>query len=321
MFKGDILFPCVPVLADEFTTRLITAWATLGRPISNEEGAELRACMRTALMTGYETSPHGAIYVSWEGFPGGAITYKIDLQVQSLQDRYNDWHQTEEGALFGALPDAKLMSIAATLGQASGAPVLDVGAGKGRTALALAAKGHPTDAIEIVPAFCQVIRESAARAALPVRVFESDVLSESLRLEPAHYHLAYASEVLSHFRSAEDARLLFVKLANALAPGGLLAFNAFVGRHGYIPDRLARELGYTLFASPFSSNDFACLVSELPFEKLSDESAFEFEKANTPPTAWPPTTWFESWSQGSNIYDVPPGKAPVDLRWLVYRRK
>jgi hypothetical protein len=71
----------------------------------------------------------------------------------------------------------------------------------------------------------------------------------------------------------------------------------------------------------FSRSDLSFLVNELPFELVSDESAFEFEKAHTEPSAWPPTTWFESWSQGSNVFDMPVGKAPIELRWLMYRRK
>jgi SAM-dependent methyltransferase len=323
MFKGDVLFPCVPVLADEFSAKLASIWATLGRPISGAENAELRSSMRSALATGYEASPHGAILVSWEGnpTPAGTINYKIELHERSLEDRYGTWLEVRKGPLFGALPDAKVIGVAATLGDPSAAPVLDVGAGTGRNALALAASGHPTDAIEVMAEFCKTMRESASSASLPLRVLEADILSDELRLEASRYRLAFASEVLSHFGSAEQARALFEKLADALAPGGLLVFNTFLGKNGYDPDRLARELGYTSFASLFSRADFEFMVNVLPFELVSDESAFEFEKAHTPPAAWPPTTWFESWSQGSNIFDVPPGKAPVELRWLVYRRK
>jgi hypothetical protein len=165
------------------------------------------------------------------------------------------------------------------------------------------------------------MQERAAEASLPLRVFESDVLDEQLRLEPARYRLAFASEVLTDFGSVEDARILFGKLAEALAPGGLLLFNAFLGRNDYEPDRLAREFGYTWFSSLFSRKDLSFLVDELPFELVSDESTHDFEKAHTEPQAWPPTTWFESWSQGSNVFDVPLGKAPIELRWLLYRRK
>jgi SAM-dependent methyltransferase len=318
-FKGEVFFPCMPVMADEFSAKLVTVWATLGRPLSSEEREQLSSGLRAALTHGYEISPQGSIRVSWEASPGGPITYEAELHPLSLRERYDDWAETRTGPLFGAAPDAKVMSVSSTLGEA--APVLDVGAGTGRNALALAAKGHPTDAVELVSAFCKTMRESATASSLPLRVFEADVLSDDLRLERARYRLAFASEVLTHFGSADEARTLFVKLADALAPGGLLLFNVFLGKNGYEPNRLAREFGHTWFTSLFARSDLSFLVDELPFELVSDESVFEFEKAHTEPKAWPPTTWFTSWSQGSNVFDVPLGKAPIDLRWLVYRRK
>ncbi|HEY0463417.1 MAG TPA: class I SAM-dependent methyltransferase [Polyangiaceae bacterium] len=318
-FKGELTLPCLPVMADEFSARLTSVWATLGRTLSSQEREHLHHGLRAALTQGYEESPNGALLVSWEASPSGPVSYTAELHPQSLKERYDDWAEALTGSMFGAAPDAKVMSLSSTLGD--GAPVLDLGAGTGRNALALAAQGHPTDAIELVPAFCEMIRASAAAAALPLRVFEADILSEQLRLEQARYQLAFASEVLTHFETADQARALFVKLADALAPGGLLLFNTFLGRNGYEPDRLAREVGHVWFASIFSRRDLSFLVDELPFELVSDESVFEFEKAHTDPSAWPPTAWFESWSQGSNVFDLPPGKAPIDLRWLLYRRK
>ncbi len=320
-FKGEVLLPCMPVMADEFSSKLVTVWAALGRAISSHEREELRSSMRAALTHGYQVSPNGAILVSWETSPGGPIAYKAELHRRSLGERYDDFAELRTGPLFGAHPDAKVMTVASTLGEPSGAPVLDVGAGTGRNALAPAAKGHPTDAIEIVAAFSKSIRERAATASLPVRVIEADVLSDDLQLERARYRLAFASELLTNFQSAEQARTLFVKLADALVPGGILLFNAFLGKDGYEPDRLAREFGYTWLASLFSRDELSFLVDELPFELISDESVFDFEQAHADPSSWPPTTWYESWSRGSNVFDVPAGKAPIELRWLAYRKK
>jgi len=318
-FKGELVLPCIPVMADEYSAKLTTVWAALGRALSSEELESLRSGLRTALTQGYEESPDGALLVRWEASPGGPVSYEAELQQQTLEERYNEWADTKTEALFGAQPDAKVVSLASTL--SAGAPVLDVGAGTGRNALALAAKGFATDAVELVPAFCRAMRERAAGSSLPLRVFESNILSNDLRLEPARYRLVFASEVLTHFGTTGEARALFVKLAEAMVPGGLLLFNAFLGKNGYEPDRLARQFGHTWFSSLFSHADLSFLVDELPFELVSDESMFEFEKAHTNPAAWPPTTWFESWSQGSNVFDVPKGKAPIELRWLVYRRK
>lgn len=309
----------MPVLADEFATRLTTVWASLGRTISNAEREQLRTGLRAALSHGYEQSPQNALLVRWEASPGGPVTYEAELQQHTLSDRYDEWAESRTGALFGVAPDAKVMNLASTLGD--GAPVLDLGAGTGRNALALAAKGHPTDALELVPAFCDTMRAAAAESSLPLRVFEADILSGALQLERARYRLAFASEVLTHFGSADEAVGLFAKLADALAPGGLLLFNVFLGKNGYEPDQLARESGNTWFTSLFSRADLSTLLGGLPFELVSDESVYEFEKAHTEPSAWPPTTWFESWSRGSNVFDMPVGKAPIELRWLVFKRK
>lgn len=320
VFAGSARFPCVPAAADLFSAKLITVWSTLGRTLSSAESETLRSSMRAALAHGYEVSPEGGIVVSWEAAPGGIIKYEAKLHEQSLEARFNDWAQGRKGPLFGAHPDAKVMSLAATLGEASAAPVLDVGAGTGRNALALAAQGHPTDALELVSMFCSSMRDTAANAALPLRVLEGDILSPATVLEPARYRMVVASEVLSHFGTVAEARALLEKLAAALTPGGLLLFNTFLGKASYQPDRLARELGHTYFSSLFSRDDLSLMVSELPLELVSDEAAYDFEKAHTDPAAWPPTSWFESWAQGSNVFDVPIGKAPVELRWLVYRR-
>lgn len=321
MFKGDLRFPCIPSLADVFSAKLMTVWAALGRPISSREAETLRHSMRTALAHGYELSPDGGILVSWQARPGGLIEYSAELHQQTLEERYEEWAEGRTGPLFGAHPDAKVMHVAATLGAPEAAPVLDVGAGTGRNALSLAANGHPTDAVEMVAAFCKKMQESAAASALPLRVIEADILAEGSVLEPARYRLAFASEVVTHLGSVEQARSLFTKLESALAPGGLLVFNAFLGKGSYEPDRLAREAGHTWFSSLFSRRDLRFLTDELPFELVSDESAYDFEKAHTDPAAWPPTTWFENWAQGCNVFDVPSGKAPIELRWLVYRRK
>ena len=40
-----------------------------------------------------------------------------------------------------------------------------------------------------------------------------------------------------------------------------------------------------------------------------------------PPEAWPPTSWFESWALGSNLFDVPTGSSPFELRWLLCQRQ
>jgi hypothetical protein len=56
-------------------------------------------------------------------------------------------------------------------------------------------------------------------------------------------------------------------------------------------------------------------------ELVSDESVYEYEQAHLPVEAWPPTPWFPEWSTGLDLFDLPAEASPVDLRWLVYRRR
>ena len=45
-----------------------------------------------------------------------------------------------------------------------------------------------------------------------------------------------------------------------------------------------------------------------------------YEKEHLPREAWPPTRWFEEWTDGRDLFDLPAGEAPMDLRWLAYKR-
>lgn len=321
--KGDVVFPCVPELANEFAKRLLSTWELLGRPFSAAESEQLRETVRLALSNGYEFSPHGVMAVNWEAKapPDGRLLYQIRLHPRTLEDKYNDWLTQREGPLFGKAPDAKVMTLAATLGEPQSVNVLDLGAGTGRNALALAGLGHRVDAVEVVSAFCETMQRDAAARSLPIRVVQSDMLADDTAFEASHYRLAVVSEVVTHLRDVDEVRCLFRKLAGAMAAGGLVVLNAFLGRNGFVPDVLARQLGYTSFASLFSASELEFIVRDLPFELVSNEDAHAFERAQTPAALWPPTTWFESWSRGSNIFDLPQGTAPVELRWLVYRRK
>ena len=236
-------------------------------------------------------------------------------------DEYDEWVQKRPAPLFGKQPDAKVMSIARSLGNPSGIRVLDVGAGTGRNTLPLARGGFQVDAIEPAPALAEILEDEVAREGLGVRVFRGDALSDDIDLPPAHYQLVVVSGVIaSHIRDTAQCRALFDRAARALAPSGLLVFNAFLAREGYTPDAVARELSQVFWCSLFTREELAGAMDGLPFEHVSDEPAVELERGAVPTEEWPPTPWFEDWSQGRDLFDLPPGSAPMELRWLVCRR-
>jgi 2-polyprenyl-3-methyl-5-hydroxy-6-metoxy-1,4-benzoquinol methylase len=165
------------------------------------------------------------------------------------------------------------------------------------------------------------MRQTAESEGLNVKVIEADVLSPELSLDKGRYKLVVLAEVISHFRGVEPVRQLFSKLSDAVAPGGVVVVSTFLTADGYKPDALALEASETAWSYLFTRADLKFLVEELPFDKLSDESAHDYEKEHLPEGGWPPTPWFPKWSQALDVFELPPGKSPAELRWLVLRRR
>jgi hypothetical protein len=127
-------------------------------------------------------------------------------------------------------------------------------------------------------------------------------------------------EVVSHFRGKTELRRLFERASELLVPGGLLAFSVFLPVSGYQPDTLARELAQVFWCSLFTRDDLKEASAGLGLSQLSEESVYEYEKKHLPETAWPPTGWFEEWTRGLDLFRLSLGKAPIDMRWVVYRK-
>ncbi len=93
--------------------------------------------------------------------------------------------------------------------------VLDVGCGQGTQALRLARAGHQVTAVDSSPALLAELE--AARAGLPVRIVEADILAMPLT---DTYDVVLCHGVLMYF--PDPAPLLDV-LAERVAPGGRLS--------------------------------------------------------------------------------------------------
>lgn len=313
----------MPALLDTYVARLASVLSGIGKTFATQELALLRENVKRAIETGFQASPHVRAVFTYrtELPPEFQVKYAITLKEAPLEEQYGDWAQNHEAPLFGAVPDAKVMALAASLGDPASVPVLDVGAGTGRNTIPLARQGHPTDAVEMVPAMAQKLRDTAVSERVSVSVIDGDVLDPELTLPEGRYGLIVLSEVLSHFRGVDDVRAAFAKITPALSPGGLLICNVFLTSDGYKPDAAAREVSETAWSSLFTRNELAFLTTEFPLDKLSDESVHDFEKGHTPPDQWPPTKWFVDWTQGRNVFDLPRGTAPIELRWVIYRRR
>ena len=97
--------------------------------------------------------------------------------------------------------------------------------------------------------------------------------------------------------------------------------SVFLTSDGYKPDEMARQASLALWSMMFTRGELSFITQELPFDRISDESVHDYEKDHLPADYWPPTSWYEAWTQGGDVFALPMGKAPMELRWLAYRRR
>ncbi|PRC46642.1 SAM-dependent methyltransferase, partial [Mycobacterium sp. ITM-2017-0098] len=199
-------------------------------------------------------------------------------------------------------------------------------AGTGRNALAMARRGHPVDAVELTPKFAEILRAEAYKLLLNVQVIDRDIF-ETLDDLHKDYQLIILSEVTPDFRDAQQLRAVFELAAECLAPGGRLVFNIFMPRPGYLPDdagnelaQSVRELAQQVYSGMFTGEEIDTASAGLPLRLMTNDSVYEYEKANLPDGVWPPTGWYADWVSGMDVFAVPRENSPIEMRWLVYQR-
>jgi SAM-dependent methyltransferase len=317
--KGEISLPAVPGMIDEYVTMCDTLFAGVGRRFTAEQLAHLRAVLEGELAKAYAASPRSSIVISYDAPVGTVLNYYVKPQWLTVEAAYENWISTRKPPLFGTEPDARVWALANEARYPKVYPVLEIGAGTGRNALALARRGHPVDVVEMTPKFADMIRSDAAQESLHVHVIQRDVFSrmDDLRQD---YQLIVLSEVVSDFRTTQQLRGVFELAALCLAPGGRLVFNAFLPCDGYTPDAAALELGQQVYTSIFTQDEMSTAAAGLDFELVADDSVYEYEKAHLPEGAWPPTSWYTEWVSGQDVFDVEREKSPIEMRWLVYQK-
>jgi SAM-dependent methyltransferase len=323
---GEIRLPCAPSMIDENVKTLNAIFEQMGRAFNATELANLRAAIEKHATAAFRDSPYSRVLVKYytEPPPHPGIQYTVTTAPSSVADEYERWVQTRDPPLFGKHPDAKVMRLAEELGGPATVAVLDVGAGTGRNTLPLARAGYRADAVELAPALAAELRKAAKADKLNIEVIEGDFLDPALfsGVAPRKYQLIVLAEVVaSHFRDVDQLQRLAERSAELLAPGGVLLFSAFIALDGYKPDALAREMSQVTWCCIFTRGELERAFAGAPFDAPVEQSVHDYEHEHLPSDAWPPTGWFENWTQGSDLFDFPPGRAPMELRWFSYRRK
>ncbi|MFZ0230289.1 MAG: class I SAM-dependent methyltransferase [Mycobacterium sp.] len=317
--NAQITVPAVPSMIDEYVTMCANVFVVAGVQYTAEQSAQLKAVLAAELDKAYTASSRSNIVISFHAPFGITMNYRVATESVTIAGHYDGWVSTREGPLFGTAPDARVWALAGQAADPRTCPVLDVGAGTGRNALALARRGHPVDAVEMSPKLADIMRAEAQRESLAVRVINGDVF-ETMEGVRRDYQLIVLAEVVPDFRTTGELRGIFELAADCLAPGGQLVFNTFLAREGYLPDDAARELGQQCNTMIFTREELATATSQLPVELVSDDSAYEYEKAHLPDGAWPPTGWYDGWASGLDVFDLERETSPIELRWLVYQK-
>lgn len=320
--RGEIAFPCVPSLLENYMQRIAALFLALGKPFSPAELNQIRPILAEQLQTGFQASPYSKVLLIYESAkpPGRKVTCQIVTQITSIAEQCDNLTRTHSGLIFGEYPDAKVMAIAHSLDNPANSPVLEIGAGTGRNALSLARLGFPIHTLDLSGNFVELLRRSAAAEKLPIQAMQGDFLDPSIKIKHGYYKLALLASVVPHFREVAQVRLLFAKMSDILCSGGLLLFSTFLAAPGYNPNQVDREMAHVIDSFFLTQTELAAAMENLPLNLISDESVWEYEEKNLPTQAWPLPDWFNTWATGQRLFPLTNGKSPIELRWIVCRR-
>lgn len=317
--SGRIAVPAVPGMIDEYVKMCDSVFKAIGVAFNEQELTHLRDILERELATAFAASPRSDIIITYDCPNGLVVNYHVMGEWRTLDAEYENWFATRKPPFFGTEPDALVWKLAMKALRPEEFPILDIGAGTARNSLPLARRGHPIDAVELTGKFADLIRDESKRELLTIRVLQQDIFNDLIDLRD-DYQLIILSEVSSDFRTLEQLHKIFILAAKALAPGGCLVLNIFLTKDGYALSDSARQLGQQFYSAIFTRHEVGIAAKDLPISLISDESVYEYEKAHLPAAAWPPTSWYEGWVTGQDVFDVEREKSPIELRWLVYQK-
>jgi 2-polyprenyl-3-methyl-5-hydroxy-6-metoxy-1,4-benzoquinol methylase len=325
---GSLSGPCIPVLFEHYWEKVLRLFETIDKPLLGDRLTQFKDALRMAIERGFRASPYAQFVLNYRPAPAAAaeIQCEISLAIPTLEQEYQRWLRTKTNAaeMFGNHADAKVIDVATRLRasrETGGAAVrvLDVGAGTGRNAIALAQLGLEVDAIEPVRGLADVLTTEATRRGVAVNVIQRDVLQADAVLEEGRYALIVLSEVVTHL-SYDQLAVVIPKLASRLTADGTLLFNTFISRDGYRPGPVAIEVAQVVWSTFFSREQLAALAARAGLRLVQEDACLPYEQARQPADEWPPTAWYVGWAHGHNLFDESAGPAPIELYWLEYQR-
>jgi SAM-dependent methyltransferase len=148
---------------------------------------------------------------------------------------------------------------------------LDLGAGFGMHAIALARAGCAVTAVDDSSALLDELR--ARGAGLPIRVIEGDLLRVADYVSAAPDIVLCMGDTLTHIQTREEIAGLFADVSRVLAPGGLFAMTfrdyttAATGERRFIPVRSDELRIHTCFLEEGPTH---MVVHDIVHERVGD---------------------------------------------------
>ena len=171
--EGKITVPAVPSMVDEYVKMCEKIFAGMGIQYTVEQSAQLKRVLQSELTKAYKTSPRSVVVIEFNAPWGTTLNYRVKADWLTIEEDYDRWVAIRPPPLFGSEPDARVCALADEAADPKTHRVLDIGAGTGRNALALARRGHPVDAVEMTAKFAETIRSEAEAESLGVRVIQA----------------------------------------------------------------------------------------------------------------------------------------------------
>ena len=318
--EGELVLPCVPSLAEALGRRVVSTIFPDG-PARPDEAVRVHRELAIALRRGFEASPYSVVRLRYAQQRRRLLRLAIQVESQPVGEHFDRFYGRQGDRGFDPWPDAKVLEMAGASGPPSRTPVLELGPGVGRNALALARLGHPVTVLELSTALAQRVRERAAGESLPVHVVLGDVSAGPLPAHAEGYALVTASRLVPHLRDAAALRRLAERCADVLRPGGALLFDVFLAAPGTAPEPVVRELAHRRDSLLCTREELQAVLNGLPLTLLASEPVVDFESRHRPPGRWPAQPWFEGWAGGTHMFPDDPTPRPMELHWISCRRR
>ena len=319
-FRGVMTIPAMPSLRDGFCQRLLTLFALLDRPASEEEAQELRRRLDQELRRAYESTPHSQVTVRYESTspPDKLVACTIEAVTIGLTPRTQTILEEKPGYLESLTPHTKITELLAAEDLPAEGEALVVGVATAQYALPLAAEGWEVTALDLAATFGDRLNELAVACGGKITGFHSYWMHPEVTLKPEICNVAIIHNFATRMQSPQILRDLLFKLLPALKPGGLGAIELFLPIQGYEPDAITCEAARANGSTIFTHQEIAAVCAGLPLTAIELTPQLAYEVQHRPKSAPRLDGSYVRWASGRQVFamDAP----PITLCWLTFRR-